>query len=85
MNSKAIGADIVYAWPKAQMGLMDKTLLEGITDAVDKDVNAAIYNAKRGYVDDIIDPAETRQRVAAAFEMLYSKDVDVLPRKHATV
>ena len=85
MNSKAVGADIVYAWTGAKMGLMDKTLLDGISDAVDKDVNAAEYNARRGYVDDIINPAETRQRVAAAFEMLYSKDVELLPKKHGTV
>ena len=67
------------------MGLMDKALLDSITDAVDKDINAALYNARQGYVDDIIAPAETRQRVAAAFEMLYSKDIDVLPKKHGTV
>ena len=85
MNSKAIGADIVYAWTGAKMGLMDKALLDKCTDAVDKDVNAAVYNANRGYIDDIIDPAETRQRVAAAFEMLYTKDVDMLPKKHGTV
>ena len=85
MNSKAIGADVVYAWTGAKMGLMDKDLLAKITDAVDKDVNAAVYNAKRGYVDDIIEPAETRQSVAAAFEMLYSKSVQGMPKKHGTV
>ena len=85
MNSKALGADIVYAWSGAKMGLMDKALLDTITDAVDKDINAVEYNARQGYVDDIIAPAETRQRVAAAFEMLYSKDIDVLPKKHGTV
>ena len=85
MNSKAIGADIVYAWSGAKMGLMDKALLDKCTDAIDKDINAATYNANRGYIDDIIDPAETRQRVAAAFEMLYTKETDVLPKKHGTV
>ncbi len=85
MNSKAIGADLVYAWTGAKMGLMDKSLLDGITDAVDKDINDAEYNARRGYVDDIIAPAETRQRLAAAFEMLLSKEVEMLPRKHGTV
>jgi len=85
MNSKAIGADLVYAWTGAKMGLMDLSLLKNITDAVDKDINAVDYNARQGYVDDIIDPAETRQRVIAAFEMLYSKEVEVLPKKHGTV
>ncbi len=85
MNSKAVGADIVYAWAGAKMGLMDMSLLKNITDAVDRDINAVEYNARQGYVDDIIDPAETRQRVIAAFEMLYSKEVDALPKKHGTV
>ena len=85
MNSKAIGADLVYAWPNANLGIMEKSLLEGITDAVDADVNSAVYNARRGYIDGIIDPAETRQRLAAAFEMLYTKDAELLPRKHTTV
>ena len=85
MNSKALGADLVYAWTGAKMGLMDKSLLEGITDVVDKDINDAEYNARRGYIDDIIVPAETRQRLVAAFEMLFSKEEDLLPRKHGTV
>jgi len=84
MNSKAVGADVVYAWTGAKMGLMDMSLLENITDVVDKGINAVEYNARQGYVDDIIDPAETRQRVIAAFEMLYSKDVEVLPKKHGS-
>lgn len=41
--------------------------------------------AKRGYVDDIIDPQLTRKRAAAAFEMLYSKDEDIPAKKHGTV
>ena len=39
--------------------------------------------AKRGYVDDIIKAEETRQRVIAAFEMLYTKVRTVLPRSMA--
>ncbi|MEX0811324.1 MAG: acyl-CoA carboxylase subunit beta [Chitinophagales bacterium] len=36
--------------------------------------------AARGYVDEVIDPAETRQKLIAAFKMLKNK-VDKLPRK----
>ena len=86
MNSKAIGADLVYAWNSAQMGLMDKDVLAKVTDgAADGNVNAALYNARRGYVDDLIAPAETRQRVAAAFEMLFTKSADQVSRKHGTI
>lgn len=39
----------------------------------------------RGYVDDIIKAEETRQRVIAAFEMLYTKSEDRPSKKHGTV
>lgn len=86
MGSKALGTDLVYAFSNAKMGIMEKSLLDGLTDVnKDRDVYSALYNAERGYVDDIIDPSETRQRLAAAYEMLYTKSVQVLPRKHGTV
>ena len=76
MGSKSLGADIVYAWKDAKMGLMDEKLQAEIDESFDKAKNTVLYNAKRGYVDDIIEPAETRQRVAAALEMLYTKSFD---------
>ena len=83
MGSKAVGADIVYAWTGAKMGLMDADILDSIGG--NGAANTALANAQRGYVDDIIAPAETRQRVAAAFEMLYTKNVAVPVRKHGTI
>ena len=41
--------------------------------------------AKRGYVDYIITPADTRKYVIGAFEMLYSKREDRPAKKHGTV
>ena len=46
---------------------------------------SALAAAKRGYVDDIIDAADTRKRVIAAFEMLYTKREDRPSKKHGTV
>ncbi len=41
------------------------------------------YNAaERGYVDDVIDPATTRAKVIAGFEMLRSKREELPKRKH---
>ena len=37
------------------------------------------------YVDDIIEAQETRQRVIAAFEMLFTKREDYPSKKHGTV
>ncbi len=41
--------------------------------------------AGRGYVDDIIDPRETRARVISAFDMLQNKRDGNPPRKHGNI
>jgi len=41
--------------------------------------------AKRGYVDDIVNPEDTRKRVIAAFDMLFTKREDRPAKKHGTV
>ncbi len=40
------------------------------------------YAAERGLVDDVIDPAETRERLIGALAMLRTKHADVPSRKH---
>ena len=100
MNSKSIGADLVYAWPTAEIGMMDAKLAAQImyadADAETLNEKAAEYKelqsspnsaAARGYVDAIIEPADTRKYViaAAAFEMLFTKREDRPAKKHGTV
>ena len=98
MNSKAIGCDMVYAWPKAEIGMMDATLaakvMYGDTDAATVKEKAAEYAAlqnnvvsaaRRGYVDTIIDAKDTRKYVIGAFEMLFTKRDDRPAKKHGTV
>lgn len=98
MNSKAIGADITIAWPDAQIGMMDAKLAAKIicdgqgADAIDacaKEYEALQNNvtsaAKRGYVDQIVEPADTRKYVIGAFEMLSSKTEGRPEKKHGTV
>ena len=47
--------------------------------------SSAMAAAKRGYIDDIIEPDATRKRVIAALDMLFTKE-DVRPfKKHGTV
>lgn len=103
MNSKAIGADVVYAWPNASIGMMDadaavKIIYADEIASADSAAAAisekaieyralqssALAAAKRGYVDDIIEAEDTRKRVIAAFEMLYTKREDLPVRKHGT-
>ncbi|MGN0299180.1 MAG: acyl-CoA carboxylase subunit beta [Lachnospiraceae bacterium] len=103
MNSKAIGADTVYAWPTASIGMMDATAAAKImyAEEIKAGNGAAVVNekaaeyatlqssaiaaAKRGYVDDIIEAEDTRKRVIAAFEMLFTKREDRPSKKHGTV
>lgn len=98
MNSKAIGADITMAWPDASVGTMDAKLAAKIicdgqgADAIDACAKeyAALQTsaqsaARRGYVDQIIEPADTRKYVIGAFEMLFTKREDRPAKKHGTV
>lgn len=104
MNSKSIGADIVYAWPQAKIGMMDAQsavkimyaeeistsnqaadLIQEKAAEYEKMQASAETAAKRGYVDDIIEAAETRKRVIAAFEMLFTKREGRPSKKHGTV
>ena len=47
--------------------------------------SSAVAAAKRGYVDDIIEPDATRKRLIAAFEMLYGKKQFRDEKKHSAI
>lgn len=97
MNSKSIGADLTYAWPDTTVGMMDAKLAAKIMYEKEPDLisekadeyntlqNSAVSAAKRGYVDAIIEPADTRKYLISAFEMLYSKKTADVYKKHGTV
>ena len=98
MNSKSIGADMVFAWDNAEIGTMEAKLAAKIicngqgADKIDECAKeyAALQNnvvsaAKRGYVDTIIAAEDTRKYVIGAFEMLFTKREDRPAKKHGTV
>ena len=104
MNSKALGADIVYAWPNAKIGMMDAEMavkimyaseLEAATDKqafISEKIaeynnvqSSALAAAKRGYVDDIIEPDATRKRIIASLIMLATKDEQRPFKKHSSL
>ncbi|MBQ0000323.1 MAG: carboxyl transferase [Clostridiales bacterium] len=98
MNSKSIGADMVYAWENAEIGMMDASLAAKImyagSDAATLTEKANAYKAlqssveaaaARGYVDTIIAPADTRKYVIGAFEMLFTKEEERPAKKHVTI
>ncbi len=104
MNSKSIGADLAYAWPSAEIAVMDANgaanilLRRELAEAADPvarkaewDVEyserfANPYNAaERGYVDDVIDPRDTRRVLVDALEMLRTKKEQMPARKHGNM
>lgn len=95
MNSKSIGADLVYAWEGSKIGMMDAALAAKImydgessdviaekTKAYEELQSSVQTAARRGQVDLIIAPADTRKYAVAAFEMLYTKGTGEPDRKH---
>jgi propionyl-CoA carboxylase beta chain len=57
---------------------------ELVADYRDKFANPYVA-ANRGYIDDVIDPAQTRPELVKALRMLESK-VDILPpKKHGNI
>lgn len=98
MNSKSIGADVTFAWPTAEIGMMDAKSAARImypdADAATLNGKAAEYAklqsgvvsaAKHGYVDTIIEAQDTRKYVIGALEMLFTKREDRPAKKHGTV
>jgi acetyl-CoA carboxylase carboxyltransferase component len=92
MNSKDLGADLVFAWPGAEIGIMaarqavgvvhrrrlaevaeGEDLLEELADAyAGRHLNAEAAAAS-GFVDEVIDPAETRARLGWALATLETR------------
>ena len=104
MCCKALGADLVYAWPEAEISCMNADAAavilfsDKIAAAVDpvqaradlaKEYAGTFASpweaAKAGYVDDVILPSETRQRLIAALELIISKRESAPAKKHGNM
>jgi acetyl-CoA carboxylase carboxyltransferase component len=95
MDSKGIGNDICLAWPCAEIAVMGAKGAAQILrrDATEED-RAAMEDtyahelltpwvaAERLFVDEVIDPAETRPAVWRALEILSSRRERLVGRKH---
>jgi len=95
MDSKTMGNDVCLAWPWAELAVMGAGQAAAIlqrraTDderaAFEADYTERLLNpyvaAERGYVDAVIDPADTRREIAAALRMLENKRERMPHRKH---
>ena len=100
MASKHVGADVNYAWPTAQIAVMgakgaveiifrqDMASPEKIAEHVKRYEDrflSPFVAAERGYIDEVIEPAQTRKRVARALAMLRNKHVETPRKKHDNI
>ena len=87
MNSKELGADVVYAWPGAQIGIMAARQAVGIVhgrelreaggpsreelaEAYEAEHLTAPAAAASGWVDEVIEPGQSRDRLAWALRSM---------------
>lgn len=104
MCSKSLGADMVFAWPSAEVAVMGS---EGAVNIIFKNDIAKAENkaeakqkileeyaaefatpykaAERGFVDDVIEPSTSRQRIIDAFNMLEGKRDKRPAKKHGNI
>ncbi len=89
MNSKFIGADVTLAWPNAEISLLNKqgsvNVMKQYTEEEYEEASSPYTSAELGYIDDVIIPAATRKHVIASLEMLYSKRVQTVAKKHNSI
>ena len=106
MCNKELGADLVMAWPTAQIAVMGADGAVNIISSIKKEIKeaddpdavrkerVAEYEEKfnnpyvaagLGYVDDVIEPATTRQRIISALDMLSTKRESLPAKKHGNI
>jgi acetyl-CoA carboxylase carboxyltransferase component len=89
MNSRDLGADYVFAWPQARIGIMSS--MQAVTIVSRREIDAAVdvrarrlmlaeryaaehqdaqAIARQGFIDEVIAPSETRDRLRAALKTM---------------
>jgi propionyl-CoA carboxylase beta chain len=100
MASKHLRGDVNFAWPSAEIAVMGpKGAVEIIfreekNDPAKVAAREAEYKAKfanpfvggaRGFIDDVIQPHETRRRICRSLVMLRNKKIENPWRKHGNI
>ena len=96
MDSRGLGNDLCFAWPGAEIAVMGAEgavqILNRRSTAEERVALLAEYTerfltpwqaAERGFVDEVIDPTETRRTVATALSALAAERERLPGRKHA--
>eukprot|EP01039_Chlorochromonas_danica_P000931 gene931-1013_t len=95
MSSKHLRGDYNYAWPGAEIAVMGakgaveiifrgKDIEEKTLEYTDRFANPMVA-AQRGFLDDVLDPAQTRLRICEDLEVLRKKKVNRPWRKHGNI
>ncbi len=100
MASKHLRGDVNLAWPTAEVAVMgakgaveiifrkdigDTEAIEARTAEYEEKFSNPFVAASRGYIDDIIQPRETRERICRSFAMLRDKKLENPWRKHGNI
>lgn len=104
MNSKEMGADMVFAWPIAEIAVMGAdgavniafkrkikaaSNPQAMREQCKKEYEERFLNpyvaASRGYVNEVIKPEETRERLLKALRALKNKSVETPHKKHGNI
>lgn len=104
MNSKEMGADMVFAWPIAEIAVMGadgavniafKRKIKSSPDPeamraqCKKEYEERFLNpyvaAARGYVDEVIKPEESREKILRALQVLKTKTAEAPKKKHGNI
>lgn len=96
MCNQELGADQVFAWPTAEIAVMGPAGAANIifrgasdvqakTDEYIRDFANPYKAAERGYVDQVIEPKESRPRIITALNMLASKRETRPSKKHGNI
>ncbi len=100
MASKHLRGDVNYAWPTAEIAVMgakgaveiifrqsigDEKEIEKQTKAYEDRFLNPFVAAERGYIDEVIMPHNTRNRIVRALQLLKNKTLDNPWKKHDNI
>ena len=100
MASKHLRGDVNLAWPSAEIAVMgpkgaveiifrdklgDEQQIEELTEQYRKKFANPFIAGRRGFIDDVIMPRDTRQRICRSLAMLRNKKLDNPWRKHCNI
>ena len=100
MSSKHLRGDVNFAWPAAEIAVMgpkgaveiifradlgDAAAIEARTQEYREKFANPFVAASRGFIDDVIEPRDTRRRLAKALAMLRGKKLANPAKKHDNI